>query len=179
VRCYELFTSTVFTEVVCATSEHFRKTVNLIFTRRSSKSLISPGFLRVTDPTGNFASGWHAYIRHEALSKSLSVAWIAGAIPTINFLNFIFNFLPTPDRNHFFASSIYFIPNQIHGLCSSPREVRETRRKPQPVAKGPMLHGTEPAAMKSRPSRQEPPTLYLLVFPKKSRTYCWTSTEGW
>lgn len=83
------FMSTVFTEVVYVTSERFRKTVNLIYIWRSSKPLISPGFLRAADPTGNFA-----YIRHEALSKSLSVAWIVGAIPTINLLQFHVQFPP-------------------------------------------------------------------------------------
>lgn len=153
----EVFTSSGFAEVVCATPELIRKSVNSIFMRRSSKKpSISTGFLRSTDPTWD----WRTDVRHEASSKTLLV-------PQPISRNFMFNFLPTPDKP--LLCLLYFPPNQINGLRSSRWEMRGTRQKLQVVAKGPTPRGAEPKiiSIATRTSNPHPPDS-----PKESRTRC-------
>lgn len=90
----EMLTRTAFTEAARVTFKSFRKPVSLVFMWRPSKRFISTGFIRATDPTGNSACSRRAYIRQEALSRIPLVAWIVGAIPTINSLQFHVQFPP-------------------------------------------------------------------------------------
>lgn len=153
---YEVLTSSIFAEVVCATSELIRKPLNLIFMWRSSKTpLISAGFLRSTDPTW----GWGADVTHEASSKTLLV-------PQPISCNFMFNFLPTPDKPLFASSISHQIRLTVYAAPAG-RPERQDRASGCSYRSHPTWCELKISHVATRT-----PNPYLPVLPKKLRTCC-------